>query len=98
MSRNSIVLLGGGRIASAMIAGLKLAGFRGPLVVHDRNLPKLKKLKKEFGLTVEPELDRAVAQAELLIIAVRPDSVGDLMLKIRDQLTDSRKNVKKNAR
>ena len=94
MLRNSIVFLGGGRITSAILAGLWLAGYRKPLVVHDRNLSKLKKLKKEFGVIAEPDLERAVALADLLIIAVRPDSVGDLLRKVRDQLGHSGKNVR----
>lgn len=98
MPRNPIVFVGGGRIASAMIAGLRLARNRRTIIVHDRNLSKLKKLKKEFGVIVEPQLERAVAQADLLVIAVRPDSVGDVLSKIRERLGDAEKNVKEKTR
>jgi pyrroline-5-carboxylate reductase len=76
------VFLGGGRITGALVAGLRLAKYDEPIVVHDRNPNKLRRLKKQYGVAIEPELKRAVAQAGLLIIAVRPDSVSDLLREI----------------
>lgn len=73
------VFLGGGRITSALVAGLRLAKYDKPIVVHDRNPGKLRQLKKLHGVVGEPDLQRAVEQAGLLILAVRPDSVSDLL-------------------
>jgi pyrroline-5-carboxylate reductase len=78
----AIVFLGGGRITNALVAGLRLAKYGKPTLVHDRNPGKLRQLKKQYGVAVEPNLQRAVEQARLLIIAVRPDSVSDLLLEI----------------
>lgn len=75
------VFLGGGRITSVLIAGLRLAGYKAPIIVHDRNAHKLRALQRDYGVMVEPELGRALAQAHLLIIAVRPDSVVGLLEK-----------------
>ncbi|MBZ5650602.1 MAG: NAD(P)-binding domain-containing protein [Acidobacteriia bacterium] len=80
--KNVIVFLGGGRITSALLAGLRLAGFRQPVVVHDRNAHKLRQFKRHYDVQVEPDLRRAVEQAHLLIVAVRPDAVRDLLEKI----------------
>ncbi len=77
------VFLGGGRITTALLAGLKLAGYRGKIVVHDRHAPKLRKLRREFGVGVEPDLQKAVRQADLLVIAVRPQSMADLLPQIK---------------
>ena len=74
-----VVFLGGGRITAALLAGLRLAGFRQPVVVHDRNAHKLRQLKRQYDVQVEPDLRRAVEQAHLLIVAVRPDGVRDLL-------------------
>jgi pyrroline-5-carboxylate reductase len=76
------VFLGGGRITNALVAGLRLAKYDKPILVHDRNPGKLRKLKKQYGVAVEPSLQRAVEEARLLLIAVRPDSVSDLLLEI----------------
>ena len=76
------VFLGGGRITSALIAGLRVAGHRGALVVHDRHPRKLRQLRKQYGIVAENDLQKAVAHAGLLIIAVRPDSVKPLLQSI----------------
>jgi len=73
------VFLGGGRITGALISGLRLAGYSQPIVVHDRHSAKLRRLRREFGVEVERDLRRAVANAGLLVIAVRPDTVRELL-------------------
>lgn len=77
------VFLGGGRITGALLAGLRLAGYDKPMVVHDRNPGKLRQLRRRYRVAVEPVLRRAVEQADLLIIAVRPDAVRALLQQIR---------------
>jgi pyrroline-5-carboxylate reductase len=79
---STVVFLGGGRITSAMLAGLRLAKTRHRLVVHDRNPGKLRDLKKRYAVAVEPDLNRAVKQADVLIVAVRPSSVRELLRAI----------------
>ena len=76
---NTTVFVGGGRITSALIAGLRRARYRGMIVVHDRNAEKLQALERDFGVAVEPDLQAAIAKADMLIIAVRPASVGELL-------------------
>jgi pyrroline-5-carboxylate reductase len=76
---STVVFLGGGRITSAMLAGLRLAKTRQRLVVHDRNPGKLRDLKKRYSVAVEPDLNSAVNQADVLIVAVRPSSVRELL-------------------
>lgn len=76
------VFLGGGRITSALVAGLQLAKYKRLIVIHDRNSKKLQKLKRQHGVIVEPDLHGAVEAADLLIVAVRPDSVRELLEEI----------------
>ena len=76
------VFLGGGRITGALISGLRLAGYGQPIVVHDRHAAKLRRLQREFGVEVERDLQRAVTRAGLLVIAVRPDTVRELLVAI----------------
>jgi pyrroline-5-carboxylate reductase len=76
---STVVFLGGGRITFAMLAGLRLGKTRHHLVVHDRNLGKLRDLKRRYAVAVEPDLNRAVKQADVLIVAVRPSSVRELL-------------------
>lgn len=78
----NIVFLGGGRITSAMLAGLRLARTKYRLIVHDRNRSKLRDLQKHYAIVPEPDLQGAVDRAEMLLIAVRPASVGELLRSI----------------
>ncbi len=74
---STTVFVGGGRITSALVAGIELAGHQGTIVIHDRNPEKLRALKRDFAITVEPDLQSAVAMANLLILAVRPLAVAE---------------------
>lgn len=83
----AVVFLGGGRITAALIAGLRLAGDRRPILVHDRNPEKLRALQREFQVEAAGDLKSALLRAEalraeMLIIAVRPGSVAELMEEI----------------
>ena len=77
-----VVFLGGGRITSALIAGLRLAKFGRPIVVHDRHAKKLQQLRRQYRVIGEANLQRAVESAGLLMLAVRPDSVRELLKEI----------------
>lgn len=76
------VFLGGGRITGALISGLRLAKYEQPIIVHDRHAFKMRQLQRQWGVSSEPDLQRAVAQAGLLIVAVRPDSIRQLLGEI----------------
>jgi pyrroline-5-carboxylate reductase len=77
-----IVFVGGGRITSALVAGLRLAGYREPVIVHDRHAEKLYKLERDYGVVAQPDLRRAFVSAGLLIVAVRPQSMRELLREI----------------
>jgi pyrroline-5-carboxylate reductase len=80
--KDAVVFVGGGRITGALLAGLRLAQYDAPVIVHDRHRSKLTELRRQYGVTIEPDLHRAVTRARLLIIAVRPDSVRALLAKL----------------
>lgn len=95
---STVVFLGGGRITSAMLAGLELSKTRYRLVVHDRNPGKLRDLKKQYKAAVEPALDSALKQADLLIAAVRPDSVRELLGSVQRLLAKTNRGVARKKR
>jgi pyrroline-5-carboxylate reductase len=82
LKMKAIVLLGGGRITSALAAGLRLAGNVQTIVVYDRHLEKLRALRRESRVEVARDLKSAVERAEMLIIAVRPASVMGLLAEV----------------
>jgi len=90
---STVVFLGGGRITSTMLAGLRLAKSRHRLVVHDRNPGKLRDLKKRYAVAVEPDLNSAVKQADMLIVAVRPSSVREVLRAIGNTLGNGIRSI-----
>src|ERR1700747_2446808 len=81
-----------------MLAGLELSKTRYRLVVHDRNPGKLRDLKKQYKAAVEPALDSALKQADLLIAAVRPDSVRELLGSVQRLLAKTNRGVPRKKR
>jgi pyrroline-5-carboxylate reductase len=76
---STVTFLGGGRITSAMLTGLSLAQHDYSLVVHDRNPGKLRDLKKRYAVAIAPDLSSALKQADIIILAVRPSSIQELL-------------------
>ena len=54
--QGAVVFIGGGRITSALLAGLRLAGYDATIVVHDRHAGKLRGLRRQYGVATEPDL------------------------------------------
>jgi len=79
LKMKAIVFLGGGRITSALAAGLRLAGYDREIVVYDRHMEKLRALRRESRVEVARDLKSAVERAEMLILAVRPASVMEML-------------------
>lgn len=76
------VFLGGGRITGALAAGLRLAGDRRAIVVYDRHPEKLRDLRRESRVEIAPDLETAVERAEMMIVAVRPGSVKEMLREV----------------
>ena len=76
------VFLGGGRITGALAAGLRLAGDRRRIVVYDRHLEKVGALQRESRVEIARELKSAIKDAEMVIVAVRPGSVREMLVEV----------------
>lgn len=77
--RGATAFIGGGRITSALVAGLRLAGDERAIIVYDRHAAKLRALRREAGIEIARNLESALLRAEMLIVAVRPASVAELL-------------------
>ena len=76
------VFLGGGRITSALAAGLRLSGFQGRIIAYDRNSEKLEALRRQSRVEVTCNLGKALEEAEILVFAVRPGSMAALVEEV----------------
>ncbi len=76
------VFLGGGRITGALAAGVRLAGDRRKIVVYDRHSEKLRAMRRESQIEIARDLKSAIESAEMLIVAVRPGSVKQMLREV----------------
>ena len=85
-----ISFVGGGNMTEAMIAGMVNHGYDPKKIsVFDRNESKTGKLVKQYGITVCNSLKDTVEGADILILAIKPQNMADLILAIRDFVTNN---------
>lgn len=77
------VFLGGGHITGALAAGLRLTGYEGANVVYDRHPEKLRALRRESRVEIARDLKSAVERAGMLVVAVRPGSVREMLEEVK---------------
>ncbi len=81
-NRDPTVFLGGGRITAALAAGLRLAGDERRIIAYDRHPEKLRALQRESEVEIAGDLKSAIESAGIVVIAVRPLSVKQLLGEI----------------
>lgn len=76
----SICFIGGGNMATAMIAGLKQQQFSmGMITVIEPDAEKRQSLQEHFGVIVTDQLPMA-AQADVIVLAVKPQQLRDVSI------------------
>ena len=83
-----IAIIGGGNLGSAIAEGILASGFSQPqdLIITRRNITGLQLLQQK-GVGVSRDNSFAVAQSDLVILAVKPFQIKEVLEGIRDQLT-----------
>ena len=84
-----IAIIGGGNLGSAIAEGLLKSKFCKPsnITITKRNLSTLEKLQ-EKGVKTTSENAEAVKNSELVILAVKPYQVSDVLNGFKDNLTE----------
>ncbi len=89
MNKNlKISFIGGGNMAAALIGGL--AGKLTPganIHVIDINPEALDVLRQRFGVTVADRIDSAVANSDVIVLAVKPQQMREVMEQLAPQIS-----------
>ena len=73
MKRRSIAFIGGGNMASSLIAGLVADGYEsGRLIVSEPDPDRMGRLVERFQVTRAADNQDAAGQAEVLVLCVKP--------------------------
>lgn len=84
-----IAIIGGGNLGTAMAEGLIKSGFVKPshLLVTKRNIATLHELERQ-GVMVSTNNKEAVHYADVVILAVKPFQVNDVIGQFKDDFTE----------
>lgn len=80
----TFALLGGGKMGEALVAGLLASGWRKPedIVVTGRRAERLEELADNFGVDTTTDNAAAIAGADIIVIAVKPQDIEGLLGEI----------------
>jgi len=86
---SSIVFIGGGNMASCLVGGTIANGFDpDDILVSEPNEASRNRLKKEFGIAVSEDNQAAVANATVVVLAVKPQIMRKVTMALAPALKD----------
>jgi pyrroline-5-carboxylate reductase len=85
MKKHAVIgFIGGGNMARSLIGGLIQDGYpAGYIRVCDPDPAQRERLQGLYGLTVEPAADRIIAESDSIVLAVKPQSMREVITDIR---------------
>src|ERR1700709_2435792 len=86
-----IAIIGGGNLGTAIAEGLIQSGFVTPkdILITKRNIQTLNHLERQ-GVLVSDKNEEAVRYADLVILAVKPFQVNDILGSLRDEFKEEK--------
>jgi pyrroline-5-carboxylate reductase len=86
-----LAFIGGGNMAAALIGGLTKRGLPGSrIVVADPGPAQLNALVRDFGVVAVEDNEDAVADAEVVVLAVKPQQMRSVAHELAPKLAESK--------
>jgi pyrroline-5-carboxylate reductase len=84
-----LAVLGGGKMGEALIAGLLASEWRKPsdIIVTGRRQERLDELVEAHGVSATLKNSEAVADAEIIVLAVKPQDIEPLLAEISAEVS-----------
>lgn len=84
-----IAILGAGKIGEALLAGLLSSGEHEPsdIMASDRRAERLVELSERFGIETTADNSEGVRHGSIIVIAVKPQDIGELLADIGSSVT-----------
>lgn len=84
MSGKKIAIIGGGNLGTAIAQGLLKSGFSkaSDITITKRNIATLSALREQ-GVHIESDNAKAISQADVVVIALKPYNVKEVLSELR---------------
>jgi pyrroline-5-carboxylate reductase len=79
MSDHTIAFIGGGNMARSLVSGLLNGGTAAERIAVSDPIPAQRELLAELGVRVSADNDDALAGADVVVLAVKPQVLGDVL-------------------
>ena len=86
---NKIGFIGGGKMATAILKGIINSNWCSAkeIIVSDKNEEALEVLKNNYGVNTTKDNKEVVKSAQILLFAVKPFVIRDILNEIKDDIT-----------
>ncbi|MDM7859498.1 pyrroline-5-carboxylate reductase [Alteromonas sp. ASW11-36] len=92
MQGKKVGFIGAGNMARSIISGLVESGYSAAdIVVSNRSIDKLMALQEELGVNITTDNDAVLAFSDIIVLAVKPQIMADVLAQLDDTLVDDSK-------
>lgn len=89
MQKKKIGIIGAGNMGEAILRGLHQKGMSGGIVVSESRSDRRDHIKKNYGVEAIPDNQKLASQAQVIILAVKPQELKGVLQDIAPALDSS---------